>query len=296
MVDVYGETIESLGARWHEGLWGRLSWAPLANSPDAFLILVSPMFALAWWRRRRRDAEGFARLLEEDRLAQAHRERMMTSLGSLRRDAAPAAARADGEAARDHAGHVPREARGRATPGGDRRCRRRAQSVIGGDHGTAALRQAATEGITGACSEWSAASSAGGGSCRSPGNVRGVRPTSSKLRGAIFDRLQGEIVGARFLDPFAGSGAVSIEALSRGASSATLVEKQRALVQFLGRQLAALGLDGRATVRAGDAARVLRAGATPHEWRFSIRPTRIAPSMARWRGGSWRQDGSRPAR
>ena len=101
-----------------------------------------------------------------------------------------------------------------------------------------------------------------------PGSVRGVRPTSSKLRGAIFDRLQGEIVGARFLDPFAGSGAVSIEALSRGASSATLVEKQRALVHFLGRQLAALGLDGRATVRAGDAARVLRAGATPHEVAF----------------------------
>lgn len=98
-----------------------------------------------------------------------------------------------------------------------------------------------------------------------PGNVRGVRPTSSKLRGAIFDRLQGEIVGARFLDPFAGSGAVSIEALSRGAISATLVERQRALVQFLGRQLAALGLGGRATVRAGDATRVLRSGGTPHE-------------------------------
>lgn len=89
VVDVYGETIESLGARWHEGLWGRLSWTPLATSPDAFLILVSPMFALAWWRRRRRDAEGFARLLEEDRLAQAHRERVLASLGTLRRDAVP---------------------------------------------------------------------------------------------------------------------------------------------------------------------------------------------------------------
>jgi 16S rRNA (guanine966-N2)-methyltransferase len=53
---------------------------------------------------------------------------------------------------------------------------------------------------------------------------RGARPTSSRAREALFDILQDSIRGSRFLDLFAGSGAVGLEALSRGASVAILVE------------------------------------------------------------------------
>lgn len=52
-----------------------------------------------------------------------------------------------------------------------------------------------------------------------------LRPTMDRVKGAIFDSLGEAVVGARVLDLFAGSGALGIEALSRGAASATLVEK-----------------------------------------------------------------------
>jgi 16S rRNA (guanine966-N2)-methyltransferase len=77
------------------------------------------------------------------------------------------------------------------------------------------------------------------------------------VRSAIFDRLQAEVVGARVLDLFAGTGALAIEALSRGAAHATLVEQQPALVSFLNRQLDGLGVGAKARVIRGDARRVL---------------------------------------
>ena len=52
-----------------------------------------------------------------------------------------------------------------------------------------------------------------------------VRPTQDRVREALFSMVQTEIAGARFLDLFAGSGAVGLEALSRGAAAATFVEK-----------------------------------------------------------------------
>jgi 16S rRNA (guanine966-N2)-methyltransferase len=96
-----------------------------------------------------------------------------------------------------------------------------------------------------------------------PRSITGVRPSSSRVRSAIFDRLQAEVVGARVLDLFAGSGALSIEALSRGAAHATLVERNRDLWPFLTAQLDALGLASRATIVRGDAQRFLTSlGAT----------------------------------
>jgi 16S rRNA (guanine966-N2)-methyltransferase len=83
--------------------------------------------------------------------------------------------------------------------------------------------------------------------------VEGVRPSSARVRSAIFDRLQVEVRGARVLDLFAGSGALAIEALSRGAASATLVELQPVLVEFVRAQLAALGMADRAHVVQADA-------------------------------------------
>lgn len=62
----------------------------------------------------------------------------------------------------------------------------------------------------------------------------GLRPTSDKLRGTLFNILQTRIAGARVLDVFAGTGAVALEALSRGAAAATCIESDRraaALIQ-----------------------------------------------------------------
>lgn len=60
---------------------------------------------------------------------------------------------------------------------------------------------------------------------------RGARPTSSRAREALFDILQDVIPGIRVLDLFAGSGAVGLEALSRGAASAVFVEGDSAAVE-----------------------------------------------------------------
>jgi 16S rRNA (guanine966-N2)-methyltransferase len=69
---------------------------------------------------------------------------------------------------------------------------------------------------------------------------KAARPTSSRAREALFDVLQSSIVGARVLDLFAGSGAVGLEALSRGASKAVFVERN---VQAIEANLLALGAE-----------------------------------------------------
>jgi 16S rRNA (guanine966-N2)-methyltransferase len=68
-----------------------------------------------------------------------------------------------------------------------------------------------------------------------------LRPTSDQMRETLFDVLGPAIVGARFLDVYAGSGAVGLEALSRGASEVVLVESHRAAVELIERNLEALG-------------------------------------------------------
>lgn len=101
-----------------------------------------------------------------------------------------------------------------------------------------------------------------------PPGVTGVRPTGSRTREAIFDRLQHEVRGAAVLDLFAGTGALSIEALSRGAARATLVDIQPKVVRHLQDQIRELSLADRAAVHCADAARFLRSppiAATPHD-------------------------------
>ena len=65
-----------------------------------------------------------------------------------------------------------------------------------------------------------------------------TRPTSSRLRGAVLNMLQNEVGGARVLDLFAGSGAVGIEAISRGAAGAAFVEADGTALACLERNLA----------------------------------------------------------
>jgi 16S rRNA (guanine966-N2)-methyltransferase len=71
---------------------------------------------------------------------------------------------------------------------------------------------------------------------------RVVRPTSDRVREALFSTLGGRVVGATVLDLYAGTGALGIEALSRGAEHATFVERDRAVARVLRGNLEALGL------------------------------------------------------
>jgi 16S rRNA (guanine966-N2)-methyltransferase len=73
---------------------------------------------------------------------------------------------------------------------------------------------------------------------------RDTRPTSDRVREAIFAIL-GSVEGARVLDLFAGSGALGLEALSRGAASAVFVESDPVAVKAIERNLEKLGLEGR---------------------------------------------------
>ncbi|MFY0541143.1 16S rRNA (guanine(966)-N(2))-methyltransferase RsmD [Nannocystis pusilla] len=88
--------------------------------------------------------------------------------------------------------------------------------------------------------------------------VPGLRPTGARVREAIFDRLQHELRDAVVLDLFAGSGALAFEALSRGASRATLVEQHAAVARHLQAQIRELALGERAHLWHGDAATFLR--------------------------------------
>ena len=75
-----------------------------------------------------------------------------------------------------------------------------------------------------------------------------LRPTSARVREALFDIIQARIQGARFLDLFAGTGAVGIEALSRGAAAAVFVESSRAAGRLIEKNLVACGFTDRGTV------------------------------------------------
>jgi 16S rRNA (guanine(966)-N(2))-methyltransferase RsmD len=79
---------------------------------------------------------------------------------------------------------------------------------------------------------------------RSPPSL-GTRPTSDRLRETLFNILAPRIAGARFLDLCAGSGAVGIEALSRGAAHATFVDRSRKMYALIKDNLQALKIDDR---------------------------------------------------
>ena len=68
-----------------------------------------------------------------------------------------------------------------------------------------------------------------------------LRPTSDQMRQTLFDVLGPSVEGSRFLDAYAGSGAVGLEAYSRGAQTVVLVENHRAAVELIERNLKALG-------------------------------------------------------
>ena len=83
----------------------------------------------------------------------------------------------------------------------------------------------------------------------------GVRPTMDRVKAAIFSSLGDAIIDARVLDLFAGSGALGIEALSRGASSVLFVDEDRQSVQTIEKNLAKAKLEGRVRRQEGPVAR-----------------------------------------
>ena len=85
----------------------------------------------------------------------------------------------------------------------------------------------------------------------------GLRPTSDKLRETLFNILAPRIAGTRFLDGFAGTGAVGIEALSRGAVHVTFVEQDRRAEALIAENLAHCGVESGYTIIRGTVARAI---------------------------------------
>jgi len=86
---------------------------------------------------------------------------------------------------------------------------------------------------------------------------KGIRPTSDRTREAIFNILSDRVFGAVVLDLFAGSGALGIEALSRGAGMATFIDKAPAAISLLEKNLRSCKIETRARIISWDIERNL---------------------------------------
>lgn len=112
----------------------------------------------------------------------------------------------------------------------------------------------------------------------------GVRPTSERVREAVFDILGGVVAGATVLDLYAGTGAYGLEALSRGAAGADFVEGDRAVAAGIEAGLRALGLTpDRARVHVADLGR----GILPEEARGPFRLAFLDPPYEGEAGSIW---------
>ena len=79
-----------------------------------------------------------------------------------------------------------------------------------------------------------------------------VKPISDRIKQSVFDIIRPRITGAYMLDLFAGTGNVSLEALSRGAAKTVMVDREPACIKNMHRNLAHLGFEDRAKVLRGD--------------------------------------------
>ena len=143
------------------------------------------------------------------------------------------------------------------------------------------------------------AGSARGRRLRTPTGQR-TRPTADRVREALFSALEsalGSLEGLRVLDLYAGSGALGLEALSRGAASALFVEADHRACTVIGQNIASLGVAG-ATVRRGSVGAVLAAGADrPVDLVFADPPyelgdTEVGEILAALVEGGWTEPGT----
>lgn len=129
-----------------------------------------------------------------------------------------------------------------------------------------------------------------------PGSA--VRPTADRAREALFGVLERgapALRGCSFLDLFAGTGAVGLEALSRGAEEAWLVENAAPAAAAVARNVRALGEEARARLLRADA---LRLGPAPHGFDLVFLDPPygtglVAPALARLLAGGWLAPGAR---
>ena len=95
---------------------------------------------------------------------------------------------------------------------------------------------------------------------KAPAGIK-TRPTSDRLRETLFNVLAPRIQGARFLDLYAGTGAVGLEALSRGAAEVSFVEAAASAAKFIRANIAALGITFSLNIEITDVAAFLRKAA-----------------------------------
>ena len=125
---------------------------------------------------------------------------------------------------------------------------------------------------------------------------RGTRPTSDRVREALFSAVEAalDLDGARVLDLYAGTGALGLEALSRGAAEAVLVESDAGALTVLRKNVAAVGLPG-AVVRPGRVSAVLaELPAEPFDLVLADPPYALDPSpdLAALAEGAWLAPGA----
>lgn len=125
---------------------------------------------------------------------------------------------------------------------------------------------------------------------------RGTRPTSDRVREALFSAVEAamDLEGARVLDLYAGTGALGLEALSRGAATAMLVESDAGALAVLRKNVAAVGLPG-AVVRPGKVSAVLaEACAEPFDLVLADPPYALDPAadLAALAASGWVGPGS----
>jgi len=101
---------------------------------------------------------------------------------------------------------------------------------------------------------------------------RGLRPTSDRIRETLFNWLQAELPGAACLDLFAGSGALGLEAASRGAGSVTMLDTNPAVCKQLQQNIELLGLEDRVSIIRGDALAWLASEGRPFQVVFMDPP------------------------
>jgi 16S rRNA (guanine966-N2)-methyltransferase len=122
-----------------------------------------------------------------------------------------------------------------------------------------------------------------------------TRPTSDRVREALFSAVEswcGSLSGLRFLDLYAGSGAVGLEAWSRGAGIVTLVEQERRTAGLITRNATALGFPRADVVNASVGSTLRRTPAAPYDVAFLDPPypleeDRLAADLAALAGHGW---------
>lgn len=115
-----------------------------------------------------------------------------------------------------------------------------------------------------------------------------LRPTSDRLRETLFNVLGADVAGSRFIDLFAGTGAIGIEAVSRGALEVVFVESHKPAAALIRRNLESLGIRKGATVLAADALHGLetlasgkKGKSSPYDYAFLDPPYAAAKDYGR---------------